>query len=155
VDKTQDSKRRHFSPHEKVAVFKRHLLERVPISAICEELKISPNMFYRWPQELFENAHLSFETDRKSKAIEATKDRRIAAGSQDRKTNPALKGWATIGSRYATTRMRGVNPDLIICVCPNNPAPIRALFGLRKARQFLPTTSAPFVRLRSRSDNRR
>jgi transposase-like protein len=86
-------------------VVKRHLLERVQISAICEELKISPNMFYRWPQELFENAHLSFETDRKSKAIEATKDRRIAAGSQDRKTSPALKGWATIGSRYATAEM--------------------------------------------------
>ena len=77
MDKTQDSKRRHFSPHEKVAVVKRHLLERVPISAICEELKFAPNMFYRWQQALFENAHLSFETDRKSKAIEATKDRKI------------------------------------------------------------------------------
>ena len=111
MDKTQDSKRRHFSPHEKVAAVKRHLLERVPISAICEELKIAPNMFYRWQQALFENAHLSFETDRKSKAIEATKDRRIAAGSQiagsqASKTSPALKGWATIGSRYATTGMR-------------------------------------------------
>ena len=83
-------------------MFKRHPLERVPISAICEELKIAPNMFYRWQQALFENAHLSFETDRKSKAIEATKDRR----SQDRKTSPALKGWATIGSRYATAGMR-------------------------------------------------
>ncbi|MFM7074115.1 MAG: transposase [Planctomycetota bacterium] len=79
MHKTQDSKRRHFSPHEKVAVVKRHLLERVPISAICEEQKISPNMFYRWPQERFETAYLSFETDRKSKAIEATKDRRIAS----------------------------------------------------------------------------
>ena len=108
MDKTQDSKRRHFSPHEKVAAVKRHLLERLPISAICEELKISPNMFYRWPQELFENAHLSFETDRKSKAIEATKDRRSQQDrrSQDRKTSPALKGWATIGSRYATAGMR-------------------------------------------------
>jgi transposase-like protein len=51
----------------------------VPISSICEELKIAPNMFYRWQQELFENSHLSFETDRKRKAIEATKDRKIAA----------------------------------------------------------------------------
>ncbi len=34
MDKAQDSKRRHFSPHEKVAAVKRHLLERVPISAI-------------------------------------------------------------------------------------------------------------------------
>ncbi len=46
MDKTQDSKRRHFSPHEKVAAVKRHLLELVRISAICEELKIAPNMFY-------------------------------------------------------------------------------------------------------------
>jgi transposase len=64
-------------PHEKVAAVKRHLLERVPISAIREELKIAPNMFHRWQQELFENAHPSFETDRTSKAIEATKDRKI------------------------------------------------------------------------------
>ncbi len=35
MDKTQEAKRRDFSPHEKVAVVKRHLLERVPISAIC------------------------------------------------------------------------------------------------------------------------
>jgi transposase-like protein len=97
VDKTQDSKRRHVSPHEKVAAVKRHLRERVPISAICEELKIAPNMFYLWQQALLENSHLSFETDRKSKAIEETKDR---------KTSPALKGWATIGSRYATAGMR-------------------------------------------------
>jgi hypothetical protein len=46
-----------------------------------------------------------------------------------------------------------VNRDLILCIRPNNPALIRALFGLRKTRQFLPTTSAPFERLRSRSDN--
>ncbi len=46
MDKTQDSKRRHFSPHDKVAAVKRHLLVCVPISAICEELKIAPNMFY-------------------------------------------------------------------------------------------------------------
>ncbi len=47
MDKTQDSKRRHFWPHDKVAAVKRHLPERVPISAISEELKIAPNMFYR------------------------------------------------------------------------------------------------------------
>jgi transposase len=46
VDKTQDPERRHFSPHEKVAAVKRHLLEHVPISAICEELKSAPSMFY-------------------------------------------------------------------------------------------------------------
>jgi transposase-like protein len=77
VDKTQDSKLRHFSPHEKVAAVKRHLLERVPISAICEELKIAPNVFYHWQQTFFENGHLTFETDRTGRSVEATKDRKI------------------------------------------------------------------------------
>ena len=38
---------------------------------------------------------------------------------------------------------------------PNDPASIRALPSPRKARRFLSTTSAPFERLWSRSDNRR
>ena len=46
VDKTQDANCLHFSPHERVAAVKRHLLVRVPISAICEERKVAPNMFY-------------------------------------------------------------------------------------------------------------
>ena len=48
-----------------------------------------------------------------------------------------------------------MNRDSILCVCPNTLAQIRALFGPCKARQFLPTTPAPFARLRLRSDNRR
>ncbi len=47
MDNTRDSQRRHFSPQEKIAADKRHLLERVQISAICAELKIVLNMFYR------------------------------------------------------------------------------------------------------------
>jgi transposase-like protein len=77
VDDTQDSKRRHCSPHKKVTAVKRHLLERVPISAICGELTIAPDMPYQRQPERFENTYLSFETDRRSQAIEATKDRKI------------------------------------------------------------------------------
>jgi transposase-like protein len=105
VDKTQDSKHRHFSPHEKVAVVKRHLLKRVPISAICEELKIAPNMFYRWPQELVQKRSSVIRDGSQKQGYrgnQGSQDRR----SQDRKTSPALKGWATIGSRYATAGMR-------------------------------------------------
>jgi hypothetical protein len=52
-------------------------LEHVPISARYEELRIAPNMFYRWQQTPFENARLAFKTDRECKAIEAIKDRKI------------------------------------------------------------------------------
>ena len=69
--------RRHFSPQEKVAIVKRHLLEGVAISNLCDEFEINPTLFYQWQRQLFENAHLAFENGRKSKAVEDAKDRKI------------------------------------------------------------------------------
>lgn len=69
--------RRHFTPQEKVAALKRHLLENVPISNLCDELGIAPNRFYCWQRELFENGHVAFDNGRKSKAVEAAKDRKV------------------------------------------------------------------------------
>ena len=69
--------RRHFPPQEKVAVIRRHLLEGVPISQLCDELKISPNLFYLWQREFFENGHRAFAKDRKGKAADNAKQARI------------------------------------------------------------------------------
>ena len=41
------NKRRYFSADQKVASIRKHLLEQVPISDICDELKISSNLFYK------------------------------------------------------------------------------------------------------------
>ena len=37
-----ESKRRHFSGPEKVKILKRHLLEKVPVSDLCDEYKLYP-----------------------------------------------------------------------------------------------------------------
>jgi len=66
-----NTQRRHFTPQEKVALLKRHLLEKTPVSDLCDEAGIAPNLFYRWQKEFFENG-------RKDKATEAAKDRKIA-----------------------------------------------------------------------------
>ena len=71
------AQRRHFSGHEKVAILKRHLLEGVAISVLCDEVGIPPNQFYRWQQEFFENGHAAFDNGRKSKTVEDAKDRKI------------------------------------------------------------------------------
>jgi transposase len=65
-----NSERRHFSPQEKIAILKRHLLEGTPVSTICDQLGIAPTLFYRWQKELFENGHSIFENGRKAKAVE-------------------------------------------------------------------------------------
>ena len=72
-----NSERRHLSPQEKVAALKRHLLENVPVSTICDQLGIAPTLFYRWQKELFENCHVVFENGRKAKAAEDVKDIKI------------------------------------------------------------------------------
>src|SRR5437879_11383407 len=72
-----NSERRHLTPQEKIAALKRHLLEGVPVSTICDQLGIAPTLFYRWQKELFENGHTTFENGRKAKAIEDVKDQKI------------------------------------------------------------------------------
>ena len=69
--------RRHFTPQEKVAALKRHLLEKVPVSDLCDELGIAPNLFYRWQKEFFENGPTAFDNGRKAKAVDDAKDKNI------------------------------------------------------------------------------
>ena len=69
--------RRHFSGPEKVAILKRHLLEKVPVSDLCDELDIYPNQLYAWLKDFFENGHLAFDNGRKSKALEDAQQRKI------------------------------------------------------------------------------
>ena len=69
--------RRHFAGSEKVAILKRHLIDKVPISDLCDELGLYPNQVYGWLKDFFENGHLAFDNGRKSKAVEDAKDRKI------------------------------------------------------------------------------
>ena len=41
------SKRRQYSPQQKVGILREHFLEKRPVSEICEAHGISPSMFYR------------------------------------------------------------------------------------------------------------
>jgi transposase len=47
--------RKHYTPEEKVAILRRHLVEGVPISDLCDELGLQPTVFYRWQKDFFEN----------------------------------------------------------------------------------------------------
>jgi len=69
--------RRHFADHEKVAILKRHLIDKVPVSDLCDELDLYPNQFYDWLKRFFENGHLAFANGRKPKAAENAKDEKI------------------------------------------------------------------------------
>ena len=42
-----ENTRHHFSPEEKVAILRRHLLEKVPVSELCDQHGIAPSVFYQ------------------------------------------------------------------------------------------------------------
>src|SRR5215472_15669965 len=53
--------RKHYTPEEKVAIMRRHLLEKEVISKLCDEMGLQPTVFYRWQKEFFENGSAAFE----------------------------------------------------------------------------------------------
>ena len=53
--------RKHYTAEEKVAILRKHLVERVPISDLCDELGLQPTVFYRWQKEFFENGAAAFQ----------------------------------------------------------------------------------------------
>jgi transposase-like protein len=56
-------KRHNYTPEEKVLILKRHLIERVAISDLCEEYQLQPKIFYTWQQQFFENGSAAFVRD--------------------------------------------------------------------------------------------
>ena len=71
--------RRHYTPEQKVAVLRLHLLEKKPISDICREHNLSVNLFYLWQKQLFENGTAAFENSgKRRKTDQDAKDRKIA-----------------------------------------------------------------------------
>ena len=43
---TNSRERRHFSPQQKVAIVKEHLVDGVPISDLCDRYHLQPTQFY-------------------------------------------------------------------------------------------------------------
>ena len=67
--------RKSYSPEEKVAILRRHLVEKVPVSDLCDELGLNPTVFYNWQKLFFENGAAALARTSKPKADR--RDRKI------------------------------------------------------------------------------
>jgi transposase len=56
----RNSKRRYFSPEQKVAIVKQHLLDGSTVSDLCDQHQIQPTLFYQWQKVLFEQGGAAF-----------------------------------------------------------------------------------------------
>ena len=58
------NKRKKFSAEEKVKILRLHLIEKEPVSDVCDKHGLNPNVFYRWQKQFFENGTAAFEKGR-------------------------------------------------------------------------------------------
>lgn len=77
--KQTEQSRRHFSPEKKAEILHRHLVDKVPISQLCDELKLQPSVFYYWQTQLFERAPQALSTPKPAASRERQLEEKIAA----------------------------------------------------------------------------
>lgn len=57
-------KRHNYTAEEKVTILKRHLVDKIPVSDICDQYNLQPTVFYRWQKEFFENGAAAFNNSK-------------------------------------------------------------------------------------------
>ena len=52
--------RKNYTAKEKVAILRKHLIDHIPVSQLCDEYQLQPTIFYRWQKQFFENGEAAF-----------------------------------------------------------------------------------------------
>ena len=69
--------RRRFSGSEKMAILREHLIDKVPVSEVCDKHGVQPTMFYAWQKKLFEEGARVFEQARGASRVASGEGRKI------------------------------------------------------------------------------
>ena len=77
------TKKRSHQPHDKVTIVRRHLVEGVPVSDLCDELNIKPTQYYAWQRQLFENGSLVFERRNSKNRHQPNRDQKKIAALEE------------------------------------------------------------------------
>jgi transposase-like protein len=72
-------KRRSFSPTEKAAAVRKHLIDKVPVSQIADEMKVQPTLIHNWINMVISQAERAFESPRAGKAKQDNHDDKLTA----------------------------------------------------------------------------
>ncbi len=81
--------RRHHTPDQKIILLRRHHLEKVPVSEVCEGAALQPSVFYGWQKHLFEHGSAAFGESRKP--VESSREAELLAENERLKARLARK----------------------------------------------------------------
>ena len=79
--------RRQFTPQQKVAILREHLVEHVPVSDLCDKHKLHPTLFYQWQKAFFENGAAAFES-RRPRSRSLSEERKLPRWRPSSETRP-------------------------------------------------------------------
>src|ERR1700736_1821750 len=74
-----DNNRRYFSPEQKVAILREHLIEGKAVSDLCDKHHIQPTVFYQWQRQFFENGTAAFESKQSRSRVSDGYQKKIEA----------------------------------------------------------------------------
>jgi transposase len=77
MSQAESQKRKHVTGGQKIAILKQYLVDKTPISDLCDEYGIQPSQVYQWQKILFENGAAAFE--RSPRRAEDANQRKVAA----------------------------------------------------------------------------
>ena len=60
-------KRRRYSVEQKATIMRRHLLDKVPVSDLCDEYKMQPSVVYDWLKQALGNLELAIDAGGRKK----------------------------------------------------------------------------------------
>ena len=70
-------KRRSFSAADKAAAVRKHLVDKVPVSQIAEQMQVQPTLIHNWINAVMNQAERVFETPRAAKADQSKQDQTL------------------------------------------------------------------------------
>ena len=91
--------RRQHSPEQKTTLVQRHLVEKVPVSQICNENDLQPSLFYDWLRQFQAQAVAAFKPLTAATSQRGESGPRARSGRCSRRTRRSLR--RTRGSRPA------------------------------------------------------
>ena len=70
--------RRSFSAADKATAVRKHLVDKIPVSQIADQMQVQPTMIHSWVNMAMAQVERAFESPRTVKADSAKADRQVA-----------------------------------------------------------------------------
>jgi transposase-like protein len=96
-------KRKAYTPEEKVGIIRRHLLDGMAVSDLCDEHDLNPTVYYRWQKEFFAGGAAAFAKE-SNRQVSGLKQRLAEAEERLLRKNEVL---AEVMEEYVQCKKNG------------------------------------------------